>query len=367
MKEKVAVAKCGSYEKEELKAAVEKVFELSGISRKSFSRILFKPNMLSARLPEEGVTTHPGVVEEAAFFFGGAEKIIGDSPASVKKPAALYWEKCGYKKAADNTGAALVKFNSSFMVSAKDCKGEITEVPVTDYIKQYNVVNIAKLKTHGLTVITSAVKNLYGLIPGFHKSMLHSKFVSPLHFSEFLVSYYREVKKYVAFNIVDAVVSMEGGGPAAGSLKKTGYIIGGSDAVAVDLVCARLLGIKISGIPYLKIYRDLYGLPEIEIVGDEFVPVEKFDVPGQRAAAILSNKALRPYLALLGRWFKVMPVIDDKLCKKCYACFNVCPVNAISRQLIFDRKKCINCLCCFEVCPYKAIEVKKSFMARLFT
>lgn len=378
-KEKVAVVKCSSYDRDVVRDAVRKIFLLTDVREDAFKKILFKPNMLSDRTPEEGVTTHPSVIEGAVRYFKDSQNIIGDSPASVKKPASLYWEKCGYKQAAENTGASLVKFSSSFMVEVHlhplpflsprgpGQKESKIEVPVTNYLKEFSLINVAKLKTHGLTMLTAAVKNLYGLIPGFHKSFLHSRFVSPYDFSEFLTAYYRAVRDRVSFNIVDAVISMEGAGPASGTLRDTGYVIGGRDAVAVDIACCRLIGIRPENVPYLKIYREKYGLPEVEITGDSPVPVKNFNVPGRRAGALVSSRLLRPYLKLLGRYFRVMPVIDPRICKKCFACKQVCPVSAISEDLKFNRKKCINCLCCFEVCPYKAISVKKSLVARIFT
>jgi|LSQX01.1.fsa_nt_gb uncharacterized protein (DUF362 family)/NAD-dependent dihydropyrimidine dehydrogenase PreA subunit len=365
MKEKVVAIKCSSYDKEEVEKAVKKIFFLTGVKPNAFEKILFKPNMLSARLPEEGVTTHPSVLEEAVLYFENCQKIIGDSPANSLKPIPVYWEKCGFKKVADNTGAKLVKFDNSFFV---EVSGKNTvKVPVTPLIKDFSLVNISKLKTHGLTILTAAIKNLYGLIPGYHKSVLHSKFVSPIDFSEFIADYYHNIRKYVSFNLVDAVVSMEGKGPSAGKLKLTGYIIGGTNAVAVDMICCRLLGLNVKNVPFLQKYDEKYGLPDVELTGDELVPVKNFSIPGKNKHILTSNKVIKRCLNFAGKFFKILPEIQYEKCKKCYACVQVCPVKAISKELVVDKNKCISCLCCFEVCPYKAIEVKKSFIARLFT
>jgi len=365
MKETVVIARCGSYEKGAVEEAIKKVISLSTLKILP-EKVLFKPNMLSARTPEEGVTTHPAVMEGAIKICSSPQKIMGDSPANVEKPIDLYWEKCGYKDVSEKTGVPLVKFSNSFLLNIS-LNGKLIEVPVTEYLNNFKVFNIAKLKTHGLTVITGALKNLYGLIPGFHKSILHSRFISPFEFSQFLIYYYAAIKKYVFFNLIDAVISMEGDGPSAGKLKHTGYIIGGSDAVAVDMVCCYLLGIKPVDVPYLKIYGNLYGLPELDIIGDDLVPVKSFLVPGIQRSRLLSSRFMKPFLKFLARYFRAIPIIDPAICKKCYACEKVCPVKAISHDLKFNRKKCINCLCCFEVCPHKAIRVKKSFIARIFT
>ena len=377
MKEKVAVVRCTSYESDGVRDAVKRIFHITDIREDAFQKILFKPNMLSARTPEEGVTTHPSIVEAAVRYFTNSENIIGDSPAGVKKPISYYWETCGYKKIADRTRASLVKFNNSFMVEVnltplspneREKKGKI-EVPVTEYIRNYSLINIAKLKTHGLTTFTAAVKNLYGLIPGFHKSVLHSRFISPYHFSEFITAYYIAVKSYISFNLVDAVISMQGAGPSAGTLKNTNYLIGGKDAVAVDIVCCYLMGIKPEGIPYIKIYKKKYGLPEVEVAGDTLIPAKNFSIPYnyRHTHALISSRYFKPLLQQLGRRFQVIPTIDPEICRRCFACRQVCPVGAISQDLQFNRKKCINCLCCFEVCPYKAISVKESFVAKIFT
>ncbi|MCX8081810.1 MAG: DUF362 domain-containing protein [bacterium] len=364
MKEKVVVARCASYEKSVVEKAINKIFSVLNIQ--SPDKVLFKPNMLSARTPEEGVTTHPVVLEISVNLCKSPKKIIGDSPASVNKPVELYWEKCGYKNVSQNTGVPLVKFSNSIMIELQ-VSGKKEKVPVTDYLKEYRIFNLPKLKTHGLTVITAALKNLYGLIPGFHKSVLHSKFISPVEFSEFLISYYQVIKPYVFFNLIDAIISMEGEGPSAGNLIHTGYLIGGRDAVAIDMICCELTGLKVEDVPYLRIYKERYGLPDIEVIGDIPLSTKKFNIPGRKRNKIFSSKVLKPVLCLLAKYFKAIPVINPSVCKKCYACREVCPVKAISENLKFDRKKCINCLCCFEVCPYKAINIKKSLIAKLFT
>ncbi|MCM8820362.1 MAG: DUF362 domain-containing protein [Candidatus Omnitrophica bacterium] len=366
MKEKVIVARCVSYEKSVVKEAINKIFILSDISNNHPDKVLFKPNMLSARPPEDGVTTHPAIVEATVRLLRSSKKIIGDSPANINKTVELYWEKCGYKNASENTGVPLVKFSNSIMIEV-EVSNKKEKVPVTEYLKGYTIFNLPKLKTHGLTVMTAALKNLYGLIPGFHKSVLHSRFISPYEFSEFLVSYYQAIKSCIFFNLVDAIISMEGEGPSAGSPIHTGYLIGGSNTVAVDMVCCSLIGLKVEDVPYLKIYKERYGLPEIEIIGDTIITAKKFHIPGRKRNKIFSSRILKPFLHFLAKYFKAIPVIDHAICKKCYACREVCPVKVISENLKFNRKKCINCLCCFEVCPYKAIKIKKSFIAKLFT
>lgn len=362
VKEKVAVVKCKSYDEEEIGNSIKRIFAILDFNEKG--KFLVKPNMLSARKPEEGVTTHPAIIKKIIENLKGEEITIGDSPANANKPIEKYWQECGYKEISDLTGAKLVKFSKSSFLKVKAAK-EI-EVPVWENLKEYRIINVAKLKTHTLTTLTISIKNLYGLIPGYMKSIIHSKFITPYEFSLFLVEFYKKIENYVSLNVVDAVVSMEGNGPSNGNLRKTNFLIAGKNAVAVDVVCCKITGVKIEDVPYLYIYKKLYGLPEIEIVGDK-IELEKFKLPTTSTHKILSSPFFQPLVKLLSSNFTIQPVINKEKCKNCFSCYYVCPVKAISDSLKIDKKKCINCLCCFEVCPYKAIDLKKSLIAKLFT
>ncbi len=362
----VAIVRCNSYNRDDVDRALQEMFSLLDMQPwESRQPLLFKPNMLSARRPEEGVTTHPALVSSAIRIIGKTGCLIGDSPANAQKDISLYWKNCGYMDVSVETGAELVRFDKSYTVGVP-LNGKTVEVPVTNHIKNAGIVNICKLKTHGLTIMTAAVKNLYGLIPGFQKSLLHSRFMTSYEFSDFLVHFYKTVENKICLNIVDAVVSMEGKGPASGKLRDTRCIIGGTDAVAVDIVCAKLIGADIKRIPYLKIYKDLYGMPEVEISGARAEPFPEFEIPAG-PPPLLNNRFLAPVRKLAGRFFRINPCILQEKCKKCRACIEVCPKNAISEKPEIDKNRCIQCLCCFEVCPYKAIDVKKSLLARLFT
>ena len=56
-------------------------------------------------------------------------------------------------------------------------------------------------------------------------------------------------KRY--FSVVDGVVAMEGNGPVAGTAKPVGYIVVGSNPLAADMVCTRLMGFDYQRLPML--------------------------------------------------------------------------------------------------------------------
>ncbi|MCX7705088.1 MAG: DUF362 domain-containing protein [bacterium] len=361
--EKIAIVRCFDYSKDKIRNAIEKIFNL--LQPDFSSGILLKPNMLSARSPEQSVTTHPIVLEVLSEMLP-RPVYIGDSPPNTQKSIEYYWETCGYKEVAVKTDAELVKLEGKSTVFNLGIAGRNVSFPVSDFALSKPIFNLPKFKTHNITVLTVAMKNLYGLIPGYPKGLLHTQFPEPEMFNHFVVEMYRVLEKRVVFNLVDAIEIMDGNGPASGSKRYYGYLIAGKNAVCVDLVCTVCAGLKISQVPFLRIYESLYGIPEIEIVGDSPEIMKDFRPPSSSAIFKMQNnlvfsKALRK----IANQLNIIPVINHNVCMKCFECYRVCPVKAISNDLKIDRKKCINCLCCFEVCPHRAIEVKKSFLAKI--
>ncbi|MCM8804918.1 MAG: DUF362 domain-containing protein [Candidatus Omnitrophica bacterium] len=364
MKEKVFILECEIYSEDLIYKKLKEIIDLLDL-KDIPDKILIKPNMLSARRPQEGVTTHPAVISAIAKVFKDKNIIIGDSPANFSRPLEEYWEKCGYKEISEKYNIPLKKFEKSILIEIK-VNNKTYKIPLTSFINEFSIINVPKFKTHSLTTLTLGVKNLYGLIPGVSKSILHSKFINPYDFSDFLVEFYKKIENRIFLTIIDGIVGMEENGPSAGKLRKIEYIILGKKPIYVDYVCCKLIGIEPEKIDFIKIYKERYGIEEIEIIG-EYKKIKNFKLPSTKKYFFIRNRVLSKLVSPLVKNFKIIPVINEKKCKKCYACYNICPVKAISKDLKFNRKNCILCFCCFEVCPYKAIDVKKSFIAKIFT
>ena len=75
------------------------------------------------------------------------------------------------------------------------------------------------------------------------------------------------------FSLVDGIVAMEGNGPVAGDARSAGLIIAGDNPVAVDAVCARLMGFDENKLPLVKRAFDAHELPlmdgDISVVSSE--------------------------------------------------------------------------------------------------
>jgi len=205
--------------------------------------------------------------------------------------------------------------------------------------------------------------------------MFHASHSHPLDFAGALVDIFEFTKP--TLNIMDAVIGMEGSGPSAGAPRKMGAIIASIDAVALDAVCAHLIGYRPKEIGMLAIaYQRKLGeinLAKIELIGEEIENLRQPDwkKPFSLFAKLkwLPKKSLAVLSPIINQ-IKIWPEIDQSKCKKCLICFNACPVKTIeydkeTKKIWVNRKNCINCFCCHELCEYKAINLKSSWLADL--
>lgn len=330
-----------------------------------------KPNMLTAKKPERAITTHPAIVEAIVREVqeAGGRVLIGDSPAGVLSSINRYWNETGYSSVARRTGAELVKLEGA-PVSPRSVNGRTYHIAAA-LAKADVVINVPKLKTHGLTVLTGGVKNTFGAIPGFRKAELHKLAPKPIPFSEIVADVYEAVRP--ALTIMDAVVGLEGDGPSTKGIPRTiGAILAASDAVALDAVAAKLVGLSEDEVPTTAaaLRRGLgVGLDSTDVVGESLGDMKQdtFRHASSRLIHIVPAWAVW----LFGRYLWVRPrVLKDK-CVSCGLCIETCPVEAISPgpDLIsrIDHDKCIECLACVESCPEDAIEQAVSRLARRFT
>lgn len=367
---KVSLQQCTSYEPEQLKAAVHNLLEeLGGLKKfvKPGFKVLLKPNMLTSRGPEKASTTHPAVVEEIARLCieAGATVIIGDSPPAVFGRTEEFWEKTGLAQAASRSGATLISFE-------KDAKAPISffsngRTLTTHIVKSYFmadvVINIAKMKTHNLTRITGAVKNLFGLVPGLSKAGWHKAFPRPVEFSNFMSDLSHQLP--CTLSILDGIEAMDGQGPAGGRVVKTGVILASESPVAIDMCFCELVGLDHNQVPMLQRCHQLNWGPkrieDIEIAGRNIneLAISGYQVPGSPPISLIPDFMINIARKLL--W--AGPVLLPGKCVRCGRCRQICPAEAITvtgKEAVFDRVKCISCFCCMEVCPVDAIEMNSS-------
>ncbi|MBU1565062.1 MAG: DUF362 domain-containing protein [Proteobacteria bacterium] len=343
---------------ENCREAVNRAFELfpQDIAGK---KVVIKPNVLRTSKAEEHIVTNPALlraVVEKVEEMSPLEIIVGDNPGlfnygdnekSFEQTGLMAAAKGYYKNLGDTTRN--LAFNPDFM----------REVGVSKEIMDADIfISLPKFKTHGLTVMTGAIKNSYGILPGAQKARLHQIAGTPQRFHEVIVEVFR--LRVPDFFIMDAVVGMEGNGPASPELREIGLILAADNAVALDGVVARMMGVDPGRLRFLQKAKAL-GLGDFD---SQMIHIDgvmrilpDFKLPPLGGEAIAGNKTIQQFMNAKAY---VKPQADLELCTACGACIEHCPVSALTMQEdipVVDSGTCIACFCCQEICPEKAMSL----------
>lgn len=341
--------------------------------------VIIKANLVSAMKPETAATTHPVLLSALTDMLRerGATVIIGDSPGGLYTPQHLasVYRATGMHECEEH-GAIL---NTDFGEGTAHFEDAVVcnNFSYTTYLDKADVIiNFCKLKSHGMMGMSSAAKNIFGVIPGVIKPEYHYRFPSYEEFSDMIV----DLDEYFhpTLSIVDAVVGMEGNGPTAGTPKRMGALLASHSPHTLDMIAATLIGFTPFEIPTLEAARRRDLVPErvedVVLYGDlESMIVPDFERVVERRSLGFWGESKNPIKNFFGRIaaaiLETKPALDAKLCVGCGVCRNICPAKAIvikDGKAIIDRKLCIRCFCCQEFCPKSAMKVKRTWIASLF-
>ncbi len=334
-------------ESTEIRNVIKEIFEDFGFGNLDNKRVFVKPNMLRIARPEECIITDPKLIESVVDYLlsYSANVTVGDNPIPQKVNEIDVAEKCEFLSASKGRFKNIGKYVKKVGISHNKVKNVYVS---RDILDAELLVSLPKFKVHALTMLSIAIKNQFGIIPGGLKPYLHYQCPTLNDFCRLLIEIYNLKKPNLI--IVDALNIID----AKGRLFKFNKLIAGDDAWAVDYVCAILAGMNPYSNPILRLgLKDKIFKPDdIEVIGDT-TPIEEFTVP--------FSLPIRDIFAGIGSrvFAKIqnlnIPVIDHNLCNKCRSCENVCPAKAIEGFNI-NHKNCIRCYCCFEVCPQNAIK-----------
>lgn len=368
----VALVGCSNYTQAEVDAAVRRSFDLlGGLAQwvRPGMKVAIKANLLMKKKPEGFTTTHPSVIEAVAKQVKalGATAIIGDSPGGpfTAQMVRGVYRVCGMEQAAQNAGAVLNEdFEQTEVFNQQAVL--LKQMQLCRYLTEVDaVIDCAKLKTHGLTRYTGAVKNLFGCIPGTVKVETHFRMPALRDFSQMLVDLCETVKPVVS--LIDAVEAMEGDGPSGGDKRELRCLIASASPYAADIVGGRLMGLAPEDVCTTQraMERGLIDPAQVEVRGEaiERFAVTDYAVPEVSEGKSLPRMAPRCVMGLLEKWMRPKPVFTRDRCVGCGDCCRSCPPHAITMQKgrpQADLDKCIRCFCCQELCPAQAIRIKRN-------
>jgi uncharacterized protein (DUF362 family) len=268
------------------------------------SRVLIKVNLTSEdRLWEKGILTSPlftqALVEEVQKA-RPAEVIIAEGTAvgqNTKKAFAAN----GYPEVARATGARLLDLYDGQYEEVKTAPdGILKTVRISrEILKADFFINAPVLKTHFASTLTAAMKNLKGTTTYYEKKRFHY-----LNLNQAVAELNQVLRPRLI--VVDGTVAMEGDGPIAGTPVDLNMVMAGTDAVAVDTICARIMDIDPGDVTPLVWAKKMgFGVgdeKEMEILGNSVADVFR---PFRRSCAPLKIDA------------KKIEFIDGQACNAC--------------------------------------------------
>jgi uncharacterized protein (DUF362 family) len=207
-------------------------------------RVFLKPNLVEYE-PGTAINTHPLVVAGAALAFlsaGAREVVIGEGPGHRRDTEYLLMST-GLLDQLREHRLRFVDLNQDDVqyvpLRSRFTGMDRLALPV-ELLQSDFIVSMPKLKTHHWAGLTCSMKNFFGAVPGavygWPKNLLHVKGIQAS-----ILDLNATIRPH--FTIVDAVTAMEGDGPIMGRPRTLGFVGMGSDLVAVDATCARIIGI----------------------------------------------------------------------------------------------------------------------------
>jgi uncharacterized protein (DUF362 family) len=252
----------------------------AGLKKK---QLVIKPNMVVTN--KELCATHKdalrALLEYVKSFYKG-QIIIAESSAVLN--SAEGFSNYGYADLAKGYNVKFIDLNTQktgrpFFIMDKNL--HLEQIEIFDMLTDPDnyIISLSRLKTHNSVVMTGGIKNIAMAAPlnsgtvadggqsKGHKWRMHSGGPRWLHYNLFMLA--RDVRP--DFTIIDGVEGMEGDGPINGTPVDHRIALAGFDAVAVDSMCTRLMGIPLENVGYIN-YCAAAGLgnmdrDKIEIIG----------------------------------------------------------------------------------------------------
>lgn len=241
------------------------------------AHVLLKPNLCSPFPPEESpAITHPDVIGAMVRYLKeeGVRKVsVGDEPVWGLK-SRLCYEKSGVKEVVKKEGGELVYFEEGKRINKKVPQGRVyTSISVPAILDEADVlINLPKMKTSIMTLVTLCYKNLFGLVPFRDRKRFHRG----IDLSYALIDIAKVVKPHL--NLIDAIVAMEGMGAHSGTPYSLDLLIGSQDMTAADIVGTQVMGFNplepVTNQLALKDGHGIKSLDQIEIVGERLEDVK---------------------------------------------------------------------------------------------
>ena len=270
MKSTVHIKKVESYSIDKIESFIHEALAVIDRKETLFSigeKVLLKPNLLRGFTPENCVTTHPAVGEAMCRVLKDytiGQIIISDSPALGSLQAVA--SKAGYDQLKRKYGVKITPLTNPLPFENDE---GIPHLKIAGCLREFDhIINMPKVKSHCQMVMTLAIKNLFGLVIGKRKPVLHCLVKNDkIKFGKMLIDIARHVNP--CLTIADGIEAMQGQGPIHGSPYPLGVLAASTDMTALERIAAEILMFpKVYVLEAARIKRfGNYDLDKIEISG----------------------------------------------------------------------------------------------------
>ena len=272
MKSKIHLQKLEDYSLDRVEQFVRDSLEVLDTEASMFRpghKVLLKPNLLRGFKPERCVTTHPVVVEAVCRVLKDlsvGQIVISDSPALGSLSAVA--DKAGYGLLEKKYGARILPLTNPIPFENEE---DVPHLKIAGCLEQYDrIINLPKVKSHCQMTMTLGIKNLFGLVIGKRKPVLHCLVKNDkIKFGKMLIDIARHVNP--CLTIVDGIQAMQGQGPLNGTAYPLAVMGAGTDMTALDRIFADLLNIPLDKVYALQAAKlkqfGQFELKYIEISG----------------------------------------------------------------------------------------------------
>ncbi len=365
----VSLLRHDTYDPDATLAAIQTLLQpLGGMAAfvKTGARVVLKPNLVFGRSENKAVNTHHSVIRAVAILAreaGAGTIVIGDSPGYGS--ARMAAKQCGILPVAEELGIELVEFTPREHIDQERFfpRLELAEQLLTADC----IINLPKLKTHGQMLMSMAVKNMFGAVPGARKFQWHYRAGrDKMFFARMLNEIALAVRP--TLSVMDAVLAMDGKGPGSGRARPADFLAAAADPWAMDAILMDVLGIERNRLFTLAEaeQRGLDWWHEARAVGadpSELRPRD-WDIP-ELITSQMHGKFVEKHLPSIAAWLRnriTPPPFAKKNCTKCGYCITICPVKAIRESnggIAIDSKACIRCYCCHELCQHDGMDMAR--------
>ncbi len=213
--------------------------------------VALKPNLVIAGAPEDGATTHPGVLSGCIAYFRehGVSDISVIEGSWVGDETMRAMRRAGYDQVCQRYGVSFFDLKKDKTRPVKTAIGPIDVC--CRALDAGLLVDLPVLKGHCQTVMTCALKNLKGCLPDREKRRFHA-----LGLQKPIAALGAALKPRLI--VVDSICGdldfEEGGTPV-----QTNRMYLGTDAVQIDAYGRSLMGLTPEEVPYIELCQQFGG------------------------------------------------------------------------------------------------------------